>query len=307
MRCNGIDKIVHGVDDMETCVRFMDDWGLARKESGGVAATFQTLDGSEVVVVPAEDSGLPPAFEDGSTLRRVVWGVETASDLDALRERLSSRKGFAEEADGPSCTDPNGMRLSFRLSRRRPPAIEGSPINVYGRDLRVDERSPVYAAGQPIRIGHVVFFVADVVETLAFYVDVLGFVVSDSYPDSGYFLRCAEEGGHHDLFLLQSPDGKRGLNHVAYTVRDIHEVFGGGIHMNGKGWKTQIGPGRHPISSAYFWYVQNPCGALAEYYTNEDRCTAAWQPKEWERSNENFAEWAISGGIDNTTRRQVDK
>ena len=177
MRCNGIDKIVYGVDDMETCIRFMDDWGLARKESGGVAATFQTIDGSEVVVAPADDASLPPAFEDGSTLRRVVWGVEAASDLDKLRERLSSQNGFAEEADGPSCTDPNGMRLSFRLSRRKRPAIEGSPINVYGRDLRVDERSPVYAAGQPIRIGHVVFFVADVKDTLAFYVDVLGFVV----------------------------------------------------------------------------------------------------------------------------------
>ena len=42
------------------------------------------------------------------------------------------------------------------------------------------------------------------------------------------------------------------LNHVAYTVRDIHEVLGGGLHISRQGWKTQLGPGRHPISSAYF-------------------------------------------------------
>ena len=47
------------------------------------------------------------------------------------------------------------------------------------------------------------------------------------------------------------------------------------------GWKTQIGPGRHPISSAYFWYVNCPAGGLAEYYADEDWCTEAWQAKAW--------------------------
>jgi len=131
--------------------------------------------------------------------------------------------------------------------------------------------------------------------------------VSDSYPEAGYFLRCRKEGGHHNLFLLKTPDNKRGLNHVAFTVRDIHEVFGGGLHMSRRGWPTQIGPGRHPISSAYFWYFHNPCGGLAEYYADEDYCTDDWQPKEWQRSPANYAEWAIAGGIDGETRRQSKK
>ena len=114
-----------------------------------------------------------------------------------------------------------------------------------------------------------------------------------------------EEGGHHDLFLLQTPVRRRGLNHVAFTVRDIHEVFGGGLHVSRCGWKTQIGPGRHPISSAYFWYVHNPAGGLAEYFADEDYCTADWKARAWERSGPNFAEWAIAGGIDGETRRQT--
>ena len=60
---------------------------------------------------------------------------------------------------------------------------------------------------------------------MAFYTERLGFLVSDYYPDAGYFLRCRPEGGHHDLFLLQTPDKKCGLNHVAFRVRDIHEVL----------------------------------------------------------------------------------
>jgi hypothetical protein len=88
-------------------------------------------------------------------------------------------------------------------------------------------------------------------------------------------------------------------------VRDIHEVFGGGLHISRCGWQTEIGPGRHPISSAYFWYVKNPAGALAEYYTDEDQLDGRWEPREFQQSNEVFAEWAIAGGIDGNTRRQV--
>jgi catechol-2,3-dioxygenase len=136
-----------------------------------------------------------------------------------------------------------------------------------------------------------------------FYVGRLGFAVSDRYPGRGVFLRCAPEGGHHDLFLLQPPVPKRGLNHVAFAVRDIHEVFGGGLHISRCGWDTELGPGRHPISSAYFWYVKNPAGGLIEYYTDEDQLDAAWQPREFQQSTEAFAEWAVVGGIDGKSRR----
>ena len=108
-----------------------------------------------------------------------------------------------------------------------------------------------------------------------------------------------------DLFLLQTPEGRCGLNHVAFTVRDIHEVFGGGMHISRCGWDTELGPGRHPVSSAIFWYVNSPLGALWEYYTDEDELTADWQPREFTPGPTVFAEWAIKGGIDGHTRRQL--
>jgi hypothetical protein len=86
-------------------------------------------------------------------------------------------------------------------------------------------------------------------------------------------------------------------------VRDIHEVFGGGLHISRCGWDTELGPGRHPISSAYFWYVKNPAGALAEYYTDEDQLDGAWEPRDFQQSSEAFAEWAVVGGIDGKSRR----
>jgi hypothetical protein len=81
-------------------------------------------------------------------------------------------------------------------------------------------------------------------------------------------------------------------------------VFGGGMHISRCGWDTQLGPGRHPVSSAYFWYFQNPAGALIEYYADEDQLTPEWQPRDFEPGPTVFAEWAIDGGIDGNTRRQ---
>ena len=300
----GIDKVVYGVEDLSGCVRFFGDWGLALADERDGRATFETLDGAEVELRPVSDPSLPAAFEAGSTVRRVVWGVEDERRLGEVRGRLASRVDFDDGAD-PSCADPSGLRLSFRVSRRRKVDAAGSPTNTVDRTNRIDRRGRVYDRAEPVTIGHIVLFTPALTESVEFYSEALGFVVSDYYPDFGYFLRCAPEGGHHNLFLMQTPDRRCGLNHVAFTVRDLHEVFGGGLHIGRCGWRTQIGPGRHPISSACFWYVHNPAGGLAEYYADEDYCTADWKPEAWERAPERFAEWAIDGGIDGTTRRQA--
>lgn len=305
MNLTGIDKVVFGVEDVETCRRFFTDWGLRETGVFDGCPIFETMDGTEVVISRSDDPGLPPAIEKGSTVRRVVWGVGSDDDLAVVRERIKNEQSFAEEDWGPSVTDPNGMRLSFRVSRRQPVQAVGTPLNVLGHTPRIDARTALYDHAEPVKIGHVVFFAPDIMDCVRFYTDILGFIISDSYPGGGYFLRCGPDGGHHDLFLLKTPDGKRGINHVSFTVRDLNEVFGGGMNMNRQGWKTQIGPGLHPISSAYFWYVHCPAGGLAEYYTNEDWCTAAWEAREWERTPENYAAWAIVGGIDPKTRRQA--
>jgi len=306
MGITGIDRVVFGVEDMEKNHRFFTDWGLKEMSKEPDRIVFETLDGGEIVLRPADADDLAPAFEAGSTLREVVWGVADTAALEALRRRIGdTSEPSADQA--PACTDPNGMRLSFRVSQQRTVDVTGSPSNTYDSIGRVDRRGTVYERATPVSVGHVVLFSPDVRDAVRFYEDKLGFVVSDCYPDAGYFLRCQPEGGHHNLFLLQTPARRTGLNHVAYTVRDIHEVFGGGLHIARCGWKTQLGPGRHPISSAYFWYVHAPCGGLAEYYADEDYCTAAWQAREFERGNANFAEWAIDGGIDPETRRQVEQ
>lgn len=300
----GIDEITYGADDLPTCRRFFLDWGLALVEELSDQLVFETLNGCRVIVAASNRVGLPAAIETGPTLREVVWGVTGATDLALIAQKIRTQPGFLHSSDRIGCTDPNGLAVRLQVSRKRNIDLACAEYNTWNTKGRINRASPAYERAQPVEVGHVVFFVKDVVLCERFYVDLLGFAPSDRYPGRGAFLRCAPDGGHHDLFLLQRPAADAALNHVAFTVRDIHEVFGGGLHISRCGWETQLGPGRHPISSAYFWYFRNPAGALIEYYADEDQLTGEWQPREFEPGPTVFAEWAIDGGIDGNTRRQ---
>lgn len=304
MGIEGIDQITYGSAELERCRAFFQDWGLRLVDACAQRVAFESLNGCRVDVVASDAPGVPPGVEPDPTLREVVWGVADAAALGRVRDAIRTQPGFVDEGDRIGCTDPNGLAVRFQVGRKRPVALAGTPTNTWDRRDRVDRPATVYERATPVEVGHVVFFVADLAAVEAFYASI-GFVTSDRYPGRGAFMRCAPRGGHHDLFLLQTPDRKRGLNHVAFTVRDIHEVFGGGLHVSRCGWQTQLGPGRHPISSAYFWYFRNPAGALCEYYADEDELTAAWVPRDFEPGPTVFAEWAIEGGIDGNTRRQT--
>ena len=300
----GIDEITYGADDLPTCRRFFLDWGLKLASETPDELVFETLNGGRVIVAASGKADLPPALEAGPTLREVVWGVETEDDLQHYADKIRWAPGFVSGNGRIGCTDPNGLAVRLQVTRKRTLQIDSAAYNTWSQKDRINQASPAYERATPIEVGHVVFFVKDVVACERFYVDNFGFAASDRYPGRGAFLRCAPDGGHHDLFLLQRPQGDAGLNHVAFTVRDIHEVFGGGLHISRCGWETQLGPGRHPISSAYFWYFKNPAGALVEYYADEDQLTGDWQPRDFEPGPTVFAEWAIDGGIDGNTRRQ---
>jgi len=300
----GIDEITFAASDLQRCRRFLGDWGLSLVSESDHVLVHQTLNGCKVVVADPSQVDLPPGIEADPTVREVVWGVETTADLERIGKAMRGQPGHVQTSDRVGCTDPNGVAVRVQVSRKKEVQPICAKTNTWTERQRIDAPSPAYDRAQPIDVGHVVFFVTNLQAVSDFYEQVLGFVVSDRYPGRGHFLRCAPRGGHHDLFLLQPPQARQGLNHVAFTVRDVHEVFGGGMHMSRCGWNTELGPGRHPISSAIFWYFHSPMGALWESYTDEDELTEAWHAREFTPGPTVFAEWAIAGGIDGVTRRQ---
>ena len=86
----GIDRVTYGVEDLGKCRKFFLDWGLRLVREADGALDFETLNGCEVFVRPADDPKLPPAIEPGPTLRQVIWGVEHGKDLDRLRAQLGA-------------------------------------------------------------------------------------------------------------------------------------------------------------------------------------------------------------------------
>ncbi len=170
----------------------------------------------------------------------------------------------------------------------------------------MNERGKVYERAKPHRMSHIVLLAPDLDRELDFYVERLGYKVTDYYPGRGYFLRCGGSNEHHNLFLLHGGDNI-GFHHIAFELENIHEVFGGGLHMTDKGWETHLGPGRHPLSSCYFWYFKNPCGGAAEYDSDSDYITDEWTPAEWPSTPESFAEWAYAEGAERYTGIQTGK
>ena len=144
MSIEGIDRVTYGVEDLDGCKRFFLDWGLKLMREDAAGLDFESLNGCELLERKTGEAMLPPAIEAGPTLREVIWGVSSDADLAAL--------GAVPKVD------PNGIGLGFRVSRKRPVAIEGTPANVWGHAARIDTPSPVYDRAEPVEVGHVVFF-----------------------------------------------------------------------------------------------------------------------------------------------------
>jgi catechol 2,3-dioxygenase-like lactoylglutathione lyase family enzyme len=131
-------------------------------------------------------------------------------------------------------------------------------------------------------IGHVVYFSSHPERSAEFYVEKLGFRVTDKFEENGgVFLRAPGNNDHHNLFFIGLPDLSPRMNHIEFHVRDIDDVLRGGLRMMAAGWPTYMGPGRHVVGSNVFWYLEGPVGPLFEYGCDIDCVDERWEPQTW--------------------------
>ena len=254
--------------------------------------------GSQIIVRPTTAKGLPPAAAPGMHFREMIWGVASKRDLAAIHKEIAKDREVTVDADGTiRCIDPCNLAVGFRVWKQKSKVkAPRAQINGFDNIERIDQRAPIYDRASPIRLGYIGFILPDITAAEAFYHGRLGFPISDRYAGgAAVFMRCAPEEDHHNLFLINSRGGPTKFHHVAFEVRDIHELFAGGIHFDHQGWETEVGPGRHPVSSAYFWYFKSPCEGSVEYYTDSDHATKEWKPTAF-RTNR-FSEWHLVDGI----------
>lgn len=164
-----------------------------------------------------------------------------------------------------------------------------------------DTRTP---AGLPFsigKIGHVVLMVQDLEKSVDFYTRVLGFRVSDVYPATMVpgrmvFMRCAND--HHGVALVggaKGPGNSEELNHMAFEVSTLDEVFRARDHLVAEGVKITYA-GRRRAGCQIAVEFLDPDNHVLEIYWGIDQVGSDGHirpPEEWRE------EMTLEGAVDN--------
>jgi len=276
-----IESLVYGVEDVATCTRFFDDFGLEPVEGGERGATFRTPVGQLLHLRPADDPSLPPALEPGSTLREVTWGVDTQEALDSLAANLSSDRDVREDQDGSIHTrDESGYHIAFALSEAVEVDFDQRTPNVGGSVGRLNRELTAYGRAHPLRVCHLAVNIPKEgrEQAEAFYLDRLDFRATDRSLKMGTFMRCEGDADQHNFLLCHRPDAY-GINHTAWEVRDFDEVVEGGNYMLDQGWEEARLLGRHTVGSNVFRFFYAPCGGRVEYAADMSRVDDTYETR----------------------------
>ena len=147
-------------------------------------------------------------------------------------------------------------------------------------------------ADMPFRIGnmgHAVLMVRDIDASVRFYTRVLGFKVSDVYPDSMVqgrmvFLRFNRD--HHGLGLVgqaREVSGNRELHHLAFEVPALDDVFRARDHLEKNGVAIDF-HGRRRAGCQVSVEFRDPDGHSLEIFWGLDKVDwegEARPPEEW--------------------------
>jgi catechol 2,3-dioxygenase-like lactoylglutathione lyase family enzyme len=274
MALHRLTSVCIGVPNVAETAAYYEDFGLTRLESG----RFATVDGGEQLrLVP-------------SPRRRLVElgiGVADPDDLDSVAARFNTiGVSFQQTPDSVAAVDPGtGVRVVLSIAD----AVDSGAVpavgsqNAPGRTDRQTARAEPIERENPVRprkLGHVVLGSTNLAASERFFIQGVGFKVSDSIADAASFLRCSTD--HHNLLVQSAPIPF--LHHTSWQVDDVDEIGRGATALlNSDPARHVWGLGRHHIGSNFFWYLKDPAGNFSEYYADMD-CIVddqLWKPEVW--------------------------
>ncbi|SEJ48198.1 Glyoxalase/Bleomycin resistance protein/Dioxygenase superfamily protein [Sphingobium sp. AP50] len=146
--------------------------------------------------------------------------------------------------------------------------------------------------GVPLKISHIVLHSPDHKALTQWFIDILGFRLSDWIGDFMSFLRC--NSAHHRIAILPGPAC---LNHVAYDMEGVDGMMRGIHRLREKAVDIRWGPGRHTAGNNTFSYFVTPSGFAVEYTSElEVVDEATWEPKVHAPSPLLMDQWGIGVG-----------
>jgi catechol 2,3-dioxygenase-like lactoylglutathione lyase family enzyme len=140
----------------------------------------------------------------------------------------------------------------------------------------------------PRRLGHVNVVTEDVRRLSSFYVDELGFRVTDYLGDEGIWLHLNAD--HHVHAMLQKEEAH--FHHFALELRDFGEMRAMLDHLAKHGRWVVWGPGRHGVAASLFAYVRVPEEELiVELYADMEQLRPGHEPRNWEDTPHSSNVW----------------
>lgn len=280
MNITGLESLLFGVDDVDACIKYAEDYGLRTVERSASGATCEALDGTNIVILKSSDTKLAPAVAAAPNLRETVYGVADAGTLEAIGAELHQDREVQLRDGLLHSVDDDGYPIAFQVKRRRQLVLPHYGVNVPGQppgralnQLALSGDADI----RPYTLSHVVIFTSDKLRSERFYSQRLGFRKVDEFSNVGPFMRPAGTHEHHTLFLIQAPE--LGLQHFTFHFAGGNEVLKGGWNFVNKGYKSAWGPGRHLLGSNYFWYFNSPFGGWMEFDADMDVHDDNWTPR----------------------------
>ena len=246
-RVNEIRYVGYGVTDIAAETEFYrESWRLREVGTHDEMVYFACEGHDEHHVVRLRQA-------DEQRIDVIALSAETRAEVDALHAKVVD--AGCKIIFGPCELTSLGGGYGFRFF-----SPDGLPFEVSSDVERGTSRQVVRFEGVPQKISHIVLHSPDHKAMVQFFVDVLGFRVSDWLGDFMCFLRC--NSAHHRIAFLPGPPC---LNHVAYDMLTVDDMMGGIARLKQNGTDIRWGPGRHTAGNNTFSYFTTPGGFAVEY------------------------------------------
>jgi catechol 2,3-dioxygenase len=258
----GLRGVDLGVTDVAAASRFFTEiWRLAPVAERDGSAYLRGSGGYHHILA------LHP--RPASALLCINLAAADRAAVDALHERV--KRTGASSIQGPAPVSEPGGGYAFSFADP-----EGRVVRVIADDQRHAQSGP--APDRPRKITHIVLNTPRQEEAAKFWVDALGFSVSDRSALT--FIRCNSD--HHSLAF--HPGEGSSLHHIAFEMADIDSVMRGAGRMRDAGYPIEWGLGRHGPGNNVFAYFVGPEDFVIEYTAEIEQVTDATPvrtPADW--------------------------
>lgn len=284
---------------------------VRRCEAFARAFGFQTAHrGPDRLALRGTDAGAPCVMvRRGPRSRFAGVAFRAGDEVDVLR--LAEKSGITArplpEAIGGiavDLTDPSGTPVRVVAGLHELPAVPAQQphtFNFGSELLRANAtQRPARVPARVQRLGHLVMQSTRYLQTLNWYLDNLGMIVSDFQFFPGQrergptmsFIRCdrgSTPADHHTLALALGPANR--YLHSAYQVSDLDALAAGGEYLKERGYLRSWGIGRHIQGSQIFDYWRDPDGFLVEHFTDGDMFDNTLEPGWAPLTASGLAQW----------------